>query len=109
MVAGPPDTTCEQQGWRFDWFGTTVAMLSTPGHTPGSVCVVIENCLFSGDTLLDNIRTPTNLPEGNAQLLKQSVSDLIERFPPDVRVYPGHGDSFPIGSVNLQAILGREP
>jgi len=109
IIAGPPDITCDALNWTLDWGGVTIGMLSTPGHTPGGICLTIENCLFSGDTLLDNVRTPTNLPESSAQSLRQSVADLMRTLPPDTLVYPGHGNSFPLGTVNVDTVFGKDP
>jgi glyoxylase-like metal-dependent hydrolase (beta-lactamase superfamily II) len=107
IVAGPPDVTCEQAAWTLDWSGVIIRMLSTPGHTPGSICISIGNCLFSGDTLLDNARTPTNLPDGSAHALEQSVDSLVRAFPADTLVWPGHGESFSLSSLRIDKVLGR--
>ena len=66
-----------------------IRVLYTPGHTPGSVMYVIENDLFSGDTLFNESVGRTDLYGGSFSQLKQSLK-VIETLPPDMVVYPGH-------------------
>lgn len=68
---------------------TSISVISTPGHTPGSVCFYADGCLFSGDTLFYRSVGRTDLG-GNAEELINSLKKLTSRFD-DARVYPGHG------------------
>ena len=70
----------------------SLKILSTPGHTPGSVCFYFpENkVLFSGDTLFQMGYGRTDLPGGDIQQLWHSL-DLLLALPPETVVYPGHG------------------
>ena len=65
-------------------------VLSTPGHTPGSVCLLCEDCLFSGDTLFAGSCGRTDLPGGDAATIRQSLHRLRLLDRP-FYVYPGHG------------------
>ena len=85
---------------------TNVSIISTPGHTPGSICLyfpqsTINNLqspiLFSGDTLFQMGYGRTDLPGGNMGQLITSLEHLFT-LPSDVRVYPGHGDFTTIGA-----------
>ena len=78
---------------------TNVSILSTPGHTPGSVCLYFpeEKVLFSGDTLFRMGYGRTDLPGGNMAQLINSLEKLFN-LPSDIRVYPGHGDFTTIGA-----------
>ena len=66
--------------------------LSTPGHTPGSVCFYFpeDGVLFSGDTLFQMGYGRTDLPGGDIRQLWRSL-DLLLALPPETVVYPGHG------------------
>ncbi len=64
--------------------------IATPGHTEGSVCLRIENFLFSGDTLMRNAVGRTNLPGGNRDQLLISVRNLAS-LPAHTVVCGGHG------------------
>lgn len=74
-------------------------IIETPGHTPGSVCLYWskEKVLISGDTLFHMGYGRTDLPGGDIGQLIDSLGRLFT-LPPDVRVYPGHGDSTTIGA-----------
>jgi hydroxyacylglutathione hydrolase len=67
-----------------------IKVLHTPGHTPGSVCFLIEEALFTGDTLFIDSCGRTDLPGGNPQDLKKSFSDVLFPLEDDLMVYPGH-------------------
>ncbi len=66
-----------------------IRILYTPGHTPGSVMYVIENNLFSGDTLFNESVGRTDLYGGSYSQLKQSLK-AVETLPFDMVIYPGH-------------------
>jgi glyoxylase-like metal-dependent hydrolase (beta-lactamase superfamily II) len=67
-----------------------ISWLCTPGHTEGSVCLRIENVLFTGDTLMRGKIGRTDLPGGNRDRLVASVRKLMD-LPGDTVVYGGHG------------------
>lgn len=68
----------------------SVEVIETPGHTQGSVCLQIENYLFTGDTLLHGRIGRTDLPGGNRGTLVGSLRRL-SGVPLDTIVCPGHG------------------
>jgi len=67
-------------------------IMDTPGHTDGSVCLLIEDNLFTGDTLFMQSVGRTDLRTGNPTKMKQSLRKL-KALDHDYRVYPGHDDS----------------
>ena len=67
-----------------------VSWIATPGHTEGSVCLLVENFLFSGDTLMHNAVGRTDLPGGNAAQLSASLQKLMA-LPGETVVCGGHG------------------
>ena len=77
---------------------TNVSILSTPGHTPGSICLYFNTpssshlspFILSGDTLFHMGYGRTDLPGGNFSQLMNSL-DLLLALPPETVVYPGHG------------------
>ena len=75
----------------------TVKVLSTPGHSQGSVCYLVEDCLFTGDTLFKRGYGRTDLWGGNMRALLTSL-DRLKKLHADLNVYPGHGESTTIGS-----------
>ena len=72
--------------------GLEFRVLHTPGHTPGSVCYRVEDCLFTGDTLFHRGFGRTDLPGGSMRDLMLSLRRLLySEGSPDF--YPGHGES----------------
>lgn len=76
----------------FSAAGLTFRVIPTPGHTPGSVCLVCEDVMFSGDTLFCGSCGRTDLPGGNPAQIRDSLRTLAA-LPGNFRVYPGHGSS----------------
>lgn len=72
---------------------STFCFIKTPGHSAGSMCIQTENCLFSGDTLLET-KIPVKLPGGNRQILESSIQKLNSFLRHSSLVYPGHGSPF---------------
>jgi hydroxyacylglutathione hydrolase len=75
-----------------------VEVLTTPGHTPGGICFIIENNIFTGDTVLPKGVGRTDLPGGNAEDLKLSITALGE-LPGELTAHPGHGPSMALGDL----------
>ena len=66
-----------------------VKVLHTPGHTPGGVTLVVENAMFTGDTLFQGSCGRVDLAGGDATVELASLKRLGE-MPGDYEVYPGH-------------------
>ena len=72
-------------------FGShTIKGIHTPGHTNGCMTYLVDNKLFTGDTLLIRGCGRTDFQEGSAQQLYKSVRDKIFSFPEDFMIYPAH-------------------
>jgi hydroxyacylglutathione hydrolase len=73
-------------------FGKTVLeVLHTPGHTPGSICFLTHNEIFTGDTLFAGSVGRTDLPGGSQCQLIRSIAKKLKPLPGSLAVYPGHG------------------
>jgi glyoxylase-like metal-dependent hydrolase (beta-lactamase superfamily II) len=66
------------------------AILHTPGHTPGAICLSFPGHLFTGDTLFVDAAGRTDLPGGSLQDLLQSLEEKIIILPDKTRIWPGH-------------------
>jgi hydroxyacylglutathione hydrolase len=66
------------------------AVLHTPGHTPGAICLYFPGHLFTGDTLFVDAAGRTDLPGGSLEALIQSLQDKIMPLPDETRIWPGH-------------------
>ena len=71
-------------------------VLHTPGHTPGGVCYLVNDILFSGDTLFDKSIGRTDFPGGDFDTLEKSVKRLYQ-LDQDIKVLAGHGEATTIG------------
>ena len=71
-------------------------VLHTPGHTPGSICLIGDTFLLSGDTLFHQGVGRTDLPGGDSRQLSRSLG-LLRKLASDMTVYPGHGGMTSIG------------
>jgi glyoxylase-like metal-dependent hydrolase (beta-lactamase superfamily II) len=71
--------------------GMDIKVLHTPGHTPGSVCLIIDNAMFSGDTLFAGSMGRCDFPGSNIFDMRKSLKKLRD-LPGDYRVLPGHAE-----------------
>ncbi len=69
-----------------------IDVLFTPGHTKGGVCYLIDNNLFSGDTLFKNGVGRVDFYGGAATELNKSIKRLLS-LDENLKVYPGHGEA----------------
>ena len=68
----------------------TLKAISTPGHTPGSTCLVVGNSLFTGDTLFPGGPGKTRTPQNLEQII-ESISTKLFILSDGLTFYPGHG------------------
>lgn len=83
-------TDTYQDGDSVEAAGLSFRVLGTPGHTPGSVCLLCGEALFSGDTLFAGSYGRTDFKGGSMQDMYASLRKLAA-LPPQTRVLPGHG------------------
>ena len=69
-----------------------ILCIKTPGHTECSACFMIENNLFSGDTLFKLTVGRWDLPTGDERTLKKSIKEKLYTLDDKTRVFPGHGE-----------------
>lgn len=72
-------------------------VLHTPGHSPGSVSLLADEFLFSGDTLFFEGVGRTDLPGGSQKQLEASIRTKIMTLPDALLVLPGHGPHTTVG------------
>jgi glyoxylase-like metal-dependent hydrolase (beta-lactamase superfamily II) len=79
-------------GEAFELAGLAIEVIFTPGHSPGHVTYALpaEEALFSGDVLFQGSVGRVDLPGGDWPTLLHSIESLIDRFPEEATVYPGH-------------------
>lgn len=92
MTRGPLyHTHTYDEGTILTLAGLTLRVLHTPGHSPGSVCLLCQDALFSGDTLFAGGIGRTDFPGGSIRQLEASLRRLAA-LEGDLQVYPGHAE-----------------
>src|SRR5690554_281786 len=69
-------------------------VMETSGHSPGSICLFAENAVFTGDTILNNVKSPLSFPHSNKEDFINSKRKIEKALQPGVTIYPGHDESF---------------
>jgi glyoxylase-like metal-dependent hydrolase (beta-lactamase superfamily II) len=84
--------------------GISFQVLAVPGHSPAHLAYHADGCLFSGDVLFSGSVGRTDLPGADWDTLVASIRSLVEAYPPETVVYPGHGPATTLGDE-----LARNP
>jgi len=95
-------------GERLNLGSTKLIFLHTPGHTPGGLCVIVDNkYILTGDTLFIGDCGRTDLPGGsNSQMF--DTLQMLKKLPDELIVYPGHDyGSRPFGSLGNQKKVNK--
>ena len=85
----PDDTIWYREGDVLHVGNLAFTVMETPGHTPGGVCLVCEDAIFTGDTLFAGSCGRTDLYGGDMKTLMKSLKRLYD-LPGDYEIYPGH-------------------
>ena len=94
--ASLPDRLLED-GQEIGMAGLVFKVLHTPGHSRGSICLLGDGLVFTGDTLFQTGIGRTDLPGGDYATIVASIQDKLMVLPDDTKVYPGHGPPTTIG------------
>ena len=94
----PPDASAED-GLAVGLATLPAEVLHTPGHTPGSICLLFpkQDLLLAGDTLFAGSIGRTDLPGGDPRQILRSLRERLLVLPDSTRVLPGHGPETTIG------------
>ena len=87
------DYTTEELNNQLTWDGNAITFINTPGHSIGSICISIENMLFSGDTIMQ-YKPYINKKRGSYKEYLESVERIVSLYDENTMVYPGHGELF---------------
>ena len=105
-----PDHAIED-GDSFDVAGARLVALHTPGHSPGSVCFLLdsEGTVFSGDTLFQGGPGATGRSYSDFSTIIESITSRLLTLPADTVVRTGHGDPTTVGAEapQLQEWIAR--
>ena len=96
-IQPPSDIKTFTQNDMFKIGDNEIKVIHTPGHTPGSVCFLIGNNLFSGDTLFYTSVGRTDFEGGSFADLSKSIKEKLFVLDDNIDVYPGHDAKTTIG------------
>jgi glyoxylase-like metal-dependent hydrolase (beta-lactamase superfamily II) len=98
QVVSPPADKTLNEGDTVHFGKQTLIILHTPGHTPGGISLVGNDCVFVGDTLFQGSIGRTDFPGGSYKALIRSIKEKLATLPDNFTVYPGHGPTTTIGT-----------
>ncbi len=90
-IVSPPGDYAFSKNERLNIGPFDIEVIHTPGHTLGSVSLLIDHALFTGDTLFKGSIGRTDLPGGDYEAMRSSLLKLAS-LSGDLMVYPGHGE-----------------
>ena len=93
----PPDRLL-REGDKIDVGGMSFTVIHTPGHTPGSICLLTDFGIFTGDTIFHRGIGTTLMPGSSRPQLLDSIQKKLMTLPDDTVIYPGHGRETTIGT-----------
>ncbi|HUX03692.1 MAG TPA: MBL fold metallo-hydrolase [Acidimicrobiales bacterium] len=100
---GADALVAHQSGDQLNVGGVAATLIHTPGHTPGSQCILVEGRLVSGDTLFLEGCGRTDLPGSDPAEMYRTLTQRLTPLGDDVVLFPGHhysaDDSATLGSV----------
>ena len=90
--SSPPADTFIKDGDLIECAGMKLKVLHTPGHTPGGISLLIDDSIFTGDTLFSGSIGRSDLPGGSQEVLLNSIKKILS-LDENLIIYPGHGPS----------------
>lgn len=93
------DCTTEEMGGCLEWQGYQIEFINTPGHSMGSICIMTDGKLFTGDTVMQS-KPYINKRNGSKEKFYKSREMILHRFDGEQLIYPGHGDVFLLKDYN---------
>jgi hydroxyacylglutathione hydrolase len=83
------------------WHGEHILqVIHTPGHTPGCICLLVDECLFAGDVIFAGSIGRTDLPGGDFSAMEASLARILE-LSDNLTIYSGHGPATTLGNERL--------
>ena len=97
----PADIVLEAVGWIVGWNGYHIRFVPAQGHSAAGIIFFIDKYVFTGDTLIKNIKTVTKLKTASKEKLKESLLILENKKGNGLIVCPGHGEVFELDDYDL--------
>ena len=101
----PADIFLEDINWFLYWNGYQIRFEFAQGHSAAGVIFFIDKYVFTGDTLIKDIKTVTKLKTASKEKLKDSILTLENEKGKNLIVCPGHGEMFELDRYDLSRAL----
>lgn len=105
FVIAPADILIEEVQWKVDWNNYEIEFSAAKGHSISGIFIFVENAVFTGDTLVKDLKTTTKFKTGSLSDLKLSLQNLSKFKGRGLMLYPGHGEFFELDEYNLSEAL----
>ena len=99
------DILIENLSSEFNWKGYQLSFFSAKGHSLSGVLILIDKYLFTGGSLIKDVKTVTKLKTGSKEEQYKTIQLLYNMKEQGYLVYPGHGDVFGLDDYNLERSL----
>lgn len=95
-----PEASCDMilDEGEYEFCGIKIKVIKTPGHTDGCACFMVDNFIFTGDTLFARSIGRTDFPTGDFDTIEKSIKKKLYTLPDETVVFPGHGPQTTIGN-----------
>lgn len=90
------------------WEGVEMRTFNTPGHSDDSQCLLVEDMMFTGDTLIKDVRTVTKLKGGSEEKLKETVGYISTLKGHNIQIYGGHEAPFDLDNYDLSIAYNKK-
>lgn len=101
----PADILLDDTNWSLSWNGLQIRFEPAQGHSTAGIIFFIDKYVFTGDTLIKNIKTVTKLKTASKEKLKDSLLMLENEKGKNLIVCPGHGEMFELDGYDLNKAL----
>lgn len=95
------DAVIVKENQELEFKGFRLTVVETPGHSPGSICLFSEDMVFTGDTILNNVKSPLSFPHSNKLDFNKSLEKMVYMLKPGMKIYPGHDEPFVLTNPNV--------
>lgn len=101
----PADVILDEMNWEIKWHEYILSFKSAPGHSDSGIVFFIDNLLFTGDSLINGIKTVIRLKTGSKSKLKTTIQMISEEKGKGLKACPGHGLIFKLDDCDLNIAL----
>ena len=101
ISCNPPEFIIKTPGQIENFCGLPIQFYPWEGHSPGGMLIKIEDSVLTGDQIIKDKKTITNLPDCNRQKVEECVAFMRNNFAPETILMPGHGDSLRLKDLNI--------